>query len=158
MGSDNYRPTVGVRIMEVECDVRSQKVVAELWDVSGDKEDQAKRCWRAISKDAVGAILVYNPEKQEQEVEVENWYQWFPKGLGLSPAQVLVVQSLRRSDMPRRMPLPQKLASIGVSPAVQVTPDDLPAIRKYFNSFMETVRQTVLERQRQEEEDVMKGG
>merc|ERR1712187_947526 len=100
----------------------------------------------------------YNPEKQSHEQEVEQWFQWFPRSMNMSASQVLVVQSLRRSDLPRRMPLPAKLAAAGVSQPAAISVDDLPSVRKYFGQFLETVRQSVLDKQRQEEEDVMKGG
>mmetsp|Transcript_86803 Transcript_86803/g.201993 ORF Transcript_86803/g.201993 Transcript_86803/m.201993 type:complete len:193 (-) Transcript_86803:63-641(-) len=156
--SEVYRPTAGVRILECEAEVRSasQRITVDLWDVSGDTKYQ--KCWPAIKKDSVGVVLVYNPEKQNQETEIEQWFQQFPKTMNMSAAQVMVVQSLRQSNMPRRMPLPAKLAAAGVGQPVALSVDDLPSVRKYFSQFLETVRQTVLDKQRQEEEDVMKGG
>jgi len=157
--TEAYRPTVGVRILECETEVRSSssRVTIELWDVSGDYQ-RFQKCWPAIKKDAVGVILVYNPEKEKHEQEIEQWFQWFPRSMNMSPNQVLVFQSLRRSDMPRRMPLPSKLASAGVGQPAPVPADDLVSARKHFSSFLEVVRQSVLDKQRQEEEDVMKGG
>ncbi|CAK0843049.1 unnamed protein product [Prorocentrum cordatum] len=154
--SEIYRPTVGVRIMEFETEIRSsQRVTVELWDASGDPK--FSKCWPAIKKDAAGVVLVYNPEKPNSDQELEQWFGWFPRQMGFAPSQVLVVQSLRRTDA-KRAPLPAKLAQAGVSPAAAVTPDDMAGVRKNFCAFVETVRQTVLDRQRQEEEDVMKGG
>eukprot|EP00931_Biecheleriopsis_adriatica_P005958 TRINITY_DN107423_c0_g1_i1.p1 TRINITY_DN107423_c0_g1~~TRINITY_DN107423_c0_g1_i1.p1 ORF type:complete len:214 (-),score=52.10 TRINITY_DN107423_c0_g1_i1:93-671(-) len=156
--SEAYRPTAGVRILECESEVRasSSRITVELWDVSGDTKYQ--KCWPAIKKDAVGAILVYNPEKQNHEQEIEQWFQWFPRSMNFSPNQVLVIQSLRRSDVPRRMPLPAKLAAAGIAQPASVPADDIVSARKFFSSFLETVRQSVMDKQRQEEEDVMKGG
>mmetsp|Transcript_70456 Transcript_70456/g.210071 ORF Transcript_70456/g.210071 Transcript_70456/m.210071 type:complete len:193 (+) Transcript_70456:80-658(+) len=156
--SEVYRPTAGVRILEVEAEVRSasQRLTVDLWDVSGDTTYQ--KCWPAIKKDTVGVVLVYNPEKQNHEQEIEQWFQWFPRTMNMSASQVFVVQSLRQSNMPRRMPLPAKLAAAGVSQPAAISVDDLPSVRKYFSQFLETLRQTVLDKQRQEEEDVMKGG
>mmetsp|Transcript_48781 Transcript_48781/g.136524 ORF Transcript_48781/g.136524 Transcript_48781/m.136524 type:complete len:194 (+) Transcript_48781:104-685(+) len=154
--SEAYRPTVGCRILEFETEVRStsQRMTVELWDVSGDPK--AQKVWPAIKKDAAGVMLVYNPEKQNHETEIEHWFQWFPRSMNMSPMQVLVVQSLRRSDMPRRMPLPAKLTQAGVTQHAAVPTEDLPSVRKHFSQFLENVRQNVLDRQRQEEEDVMK--
>eukprot|EP00442_Polarella_glacialis_P039901 CAMPEP_0115084214 /NCGR_PEP_ID=MMETSP0227-20121206/21097_1 /TAXON_ID=89957 /ORGANISM="Polarella glacialis, Strain CCMP 1383" /LENGTH=193 /DNA_ID=CAMNT_0002472919 /DNA_START=68 /DNA_END=649 /DNA_ORIENTATION=+ len=157
--SEAYRPTTGVRILECETEVRgsSQRVTVELWDVSGDTKFQ--KSWPAIKKDAVGAILVYNPEKQNHEQELEQWFQWFPRTMNMSPNQVLVIQSLRRSDLQqRRFPLPSKLTAAGVNQLVTVSAEDIVGARKHFGTFLETVRQSVLDKQRQEEEDVMKGG
>mmetsp|Transcript_34975 Transcript_34975/g.69443 ORF Transcript_34975/g.69443 Transcript_34975/m.69443 type:complete len:195 (+) Transcript_34975:90-674(+) len=154
--SEVYRPTVGVRILDCEVEVRSQRLAVELWDCSGDYQ-KFQKCWPAMKKDALGVVLVYNPEKEKHEQEIEQWFHWFPRSMGMSPAQVLVMQSLRRADMPKRMPLPQKLSAAGVGQPAVVTADDLVIARKHFSSFMEVVRQSVLDKQRQEEEDVMKG-
>mmetsp|Transcript_340 Transcript_340/g.828 ORF Transcript_340/g.828 Transcript_340/m.828 type:complete len:193 (-) Transcript_340:87-665(-) len=153
--SEQYRPTVGVRILEFDSEVRiaAQRTSVELWDVSGDAQYQ--RCWPAIKKDAVGVILVYNPEKSSEEQEVEQWFQWFPRSMGLAANQVLVLQSLRRSEG-SRMPLPSKLAAAGVAQPAVVTADDLVSARTHFSQFLESVRQSVVDKQRQEEEDVMK--
>jgi GTPase SAR1 family protein len=151
-----YRPTAGARILECESEVRtgSQRVTVELWDASGDAQ-KFQKCWPAIKQDAVGVILVYNPEKEKQEQEIEQWFGWFPRAMNMSPSQVLVVQSLRRSDMPAKRPLPAKLANAGVAQPLTVTTDDLVSARKHFGVFLETVRQEVMNKQRQEEEAVM---
>eukprot|EP00439_Symbiodinium_sp_Y106_P066061 s1972_g10.t1 len=162
---DVYRPTAGVRILECETEVRtatgSLRLTVEIWDVSGDTKFQ--KCWPAIKKDAVGAILVYNPEKPNHEQEVEQWFNWFPRTwqpltMNMSASQVLVMQSLRRSDLMRRVPLPAKIQAAGVGQPAAVSAEDLVSARRAFNGFMETVHQSVMEKQRQEEEDVMKGG
>mmetsp|Transcript_64559 Transcript_64559/g.138406 ORF Transcript_64559/g.138406 Transcript_64559/m.138406 type:complete len:196 (-) Transcript_64559:52-639(-) len=157
--SELYRPTVGVRILETDIEIRttSQRVTVELWDLSGDSKEAAKRCWPAVKQDAVGTVLVYNPEKTNHEQEIEEWFQWFPKKMGLSANQVMVIQSLRGSSS-RRIPLPAKLSSMGISQPVVVTAEDITSVRKHFATYLETVRQCVLDKQRQEEEDVMKGG
>eukprot|EP00444_Apocalathium_aciculiferum_P030395 CAMPEP_0183444756 /NCGR_PEP_ID=MMETSP0370-20130417/95898_1 /TAXON_ID=268820 /ORGANISM="Peridinium aciculiferum, Strain PAER-2" /LENGTH=195 /DNA_ID=CAMNT_0025635195 /DNA_START=63 /DNA_END=650 /DNA_ORIENTATION=+ len=157
--TEAYRPTVGVRILECETEIRSigQRVTVELWDVSGNYQ-MFQKCWPAIKQDAAGVVLVYNPEKEKHEQEIEQWFQWFPRAMNMSTNQILVFQSLRRSDVPRRMPLPAKLANAGVGQPCAVPADDLVSARKHFGSFLEVVRQTVLDKQRQEEEDVMKGG
>mmetsp|Transcript_102787 Transcript_102787/g.299798 ORF Transcript_102787/g.299798 Transcript_102787/m.299798 type:complete len:192 (-) Transcript_102787:56-631(-) len=155
--SEVYRPTAGVRILECEAEVRSaQRITVDLWDVSGDTKFQ--KCWPACKKDTVGVVLVYNPEKQNHEQEIEQWFHWFPRSMNMSAAQVFVVQSLRQSNMPRRMPLPAKLAAAGVSQPAAISADDLPSVRKHFSQYLETLRQSVMDKQRQEEEDVMKGG
>merc|ERR1740121_2914852 len=155
--SDAYRPTVGVRILESEVELRSssQRVTVELWDVSGDYQKYQK-CWPAIKKDTAGVVLVYNPERETHDKEAEQWYGWFPRSMGLAPSQVMVLQSLRRSDMPRRMPLPEKLVKVGVGAPHVVSADDVVGVRKHFAKFMETVRQTVIEKQHKEEEEVVK--
>eukprot|EP00929_Paragymnodinium_shiwhaense_P028702 TRINITY_DN16588_c0_g1_i1.p1 TRINITY_DN16588_c0_g1~~TRINITY_DN16588_c0_g1_i1.p1 ORF type:complete len:192 (+),score=47.83 TRINITY_DN16588_c0_g1_i1:64-639(+) len=156
VASEQYRPTVGCRILEFESEVRgSQRITVELWDLSGDPK--GTKYWPACKGDTVGVVLVYNPEKQDHEQEVEQWYSWFPRSMNMNPAsQVMVVQSCRRSDQLRRWQLPGKLAQVGVGQPAAVSPEDLPSVRKQFSAFLENVRQAVLDKQRQEEEDVMK--
>ena len=43
----------------------------ELWDCSGDKKFE--KCFPAFMKDAVGVILVYNPEDQAQVADIQYW-------------------------------------------------------------------------------------
>ena len=43
----------------------------ELWDCSGDKKYES--CFPALAKDAVGVILVYNPEDQAQVGDIQYW-------------------------------------------------------------------------------------
>merc|ERR1719443_2677278 len=97
--SETYRPTVGVRILEFEGEVRcvSRHVTIELWDVSGDTK--YSKCWPAVRKDSVGCVLVYSPEKPNHEAEVEQWFQWFPKAMGMSPNHVMVVQALSKDSV-----------------------------------------------------------
>merc|ERR1719326_364827 len=157
--SDNYRPTVGVRILEFEGEVVrrfNRQATIELWDVSGDQK--YSKCWPAIKKDAVGCVLVYNPERQEQEQDVEQCFQWFPKSMGLTANQVMVIQAVSggAQQQGRRFPLPNRIAFANVGPPTMVTVDDLTtAARPAFDKFLERVLQTVSERQREDEEAVM---
>eukprot|EP00927_Polykrikos_kofoidii_P064928 TRINITY_DN60735_c0_g1_i1.p1 TRINITY_DN60735_c0_g1~~TRINITY_DN60735_c0_g1_i1.p1 ORF type:complete len:192 (-),score=43.55 TRINITY_DN60735_c0_g1_i1:121-696(-) len=154
VASEVYRPTVGVRILEFESEAPSsaQRLTVELWDVSGDQS--SAKCWPAIKSEAIGVVLVYNPEKPNHDTEADQWYGWFPRQMNLSPGQVMVVQSMRRG-ISRRMPLPPKITQVGVTHSVAVQPDDLPMVRKTFGTFLESARKCVMDKQRQEEEDVM---
>lgn len=155
--SESYYPTEGVRILEHEASIRSMssRLTVELWDLSGDTKYQ--QGWPAIKKDACGCILVYNPEKLAQEQEIERWLQWFPRALTMTPRQVMVVQAMRRSDQTRAMPLPGKLVAAGIGTPVVLPVDDLCSARAHFSQFLEVIHQTYLDKQRQEEEDVMQG-
>mmetsp|Transcript_30054 Transcript_30054/g.70050 ORF Transcript_30054/g.70050 Transcript_30054/m.70050 type:complete len:197 (+) Transcript_30054:95-685(+) len=153
--SELYRPTVGVRILEFEVEVKSsaQNVTVELWDVAGDM--RYRNCWPAVKKDAVGIVLVYNPERAQHEQEIEQWFQAFVKSMNLSPSQVMVIQTLTRPDGPRKLPLPSKISFAGIGPPLVVSADDLVVARRDFEKFLEKVVQSVVEKQRQDEEDVM---
>lgn len=149
-----YRPTQGVRILEFEGDVQSvgQHVTIELWDVSGDTK--YAKCWPAIKQDAVGCVLVYNPERQGDVEEVEKWFQWFPKTMNLSNTQILVIQSLNKPDSTWKHPLPAKLQQLN---SVAVGVDDLVYVRTSFDKYLDQILQSVMDKQRQDEEEVMQG-
>lgn len=156
--SDSYRPTVGVRILELESEVArrfNRNLTIEVWDVSGDT--QYSKCWPAIKKDAVGCVLVYNPEKSNQEQDVDQWFQWFPKSMNITSQQVMVVQAVSRANQGRGFPLPNRIAFANVGPPTVVSAEDLSQVRPSFDKFLERMLQTVLEKQRQDEEDVMQG-
>ena len=62
--SQNYRPTIGVRIIEYEKNAPASsnvygKVNIEFWDVSGDW--RFEKCWGPIQKGAHGIIFVLDP-------------------------------------------------------------------------------------------------
>ena len=92
--NEQYSPTVGVRIREVLVQSnhtipgRGDKVLVELWDVSGDRRfllsliffflffsfHRYQVGWPAIWKDADAVIFVYNGDDSQQERELEFWY------------------------------------------------------------------------------------
>lgn len=62
--SEQYRPTVGCRIVELERDpppavTNFGKFTLELWDVSGDFKYE--KCWGPIQDGADGIMFVYDP-------------------------------------------------------------------------------------------------
>ena len=62
--SEFYRPTVGVRVVELERDpppavASFGKINLELWDCSGDFKYE--KCWGPVQKDANGIIFVLDP-------------------------------------------------------------------------------------------------
>ena len=82
--SENYRPTVGCRIMEFERDapksnrqVGDSKITIELWDVSGDQK--FSRCWPAIRNGANGIIFAFNAENPKHPNQMANWIESFAK-------------------------------------------------------------------------------
>lgn len=91
----NYRPTVGVRILEFEREAPKtskrggDKILIELWDVSGDTKYE--RTWSGIQRGADGVILVFNAENSKHESEVESWVKAFPSKMGVSPSLCLAL-------------------------------------------------------------------
>jgi Rab-like protein 5 len=76
--SKKYAPTVGVRVLEFERDIPggrggggwggNNKLPIELWDVSGDHKYEP--CWKAITKDVAGVVIMYNPTKKNDERDI----------------------------------------------------------------------------------------
>eukprot|EP00427_Karlodinium_veneficum_P011854 CAMPEP_0169095320 /NCGR_PEP_ID=MMETSP1015-20121227/18415_1 /TAXON_ID=342587 /ORGANISM="Karlodinium micrum, Strain CCMP2283" /LENGTH=194 /DNA_ID=CAMNT_0009156035 /DNA_START=63 /DNA_END=648 /DNA_ORIENTATION=+ len=159
--SETYRPTVGVRILEFEGEVRnvSQRVTIELWDVSGEfMQPSFKNAGQPSRKTLLDVCSFITREKQDHEQDIDKWFQCFPKTMNMSPNQVMVIQTLSRTDGRRNNPLPNKISYANVAPPVVVTVDDLIVARKEFDKFLERVLQSVLDKQRQDEDDVMQGG
>ena len=86
--TEQYRPTVGCRIVEFERDpppavASFGKFTLELWDVSGDFKYE--KCWAPIQKDAEGIIFVYDPASPNYEDTLTQYVAMFPKAMMLSP-------------------------------------------------------------------------
>lgn len=82
--TQNYRPTVGTRILEFERDAPHNpkkpgqgKALVQLWDVSGNSKYD--RCWPAIIKEANGIMFCYNAENPKHDQEMEGWLNYFKK-------------------------------------------------------------------------------
>eukprot|EP00899_Mesostigma_viride_P021827 jgi/Mesvir1/29646/Mv21490-RA.1 len=88
-----YTPTAGVRIQEVERDIKKagQRAMVELWDASGDKAYAST--WPAIARNAQGVLFVYNVDEdpKEQEKELEKFHKAFAAPNGLGESQCLLV-------------------------------------------------------------------
>ncbi|KAJ9453308.1 hypothetical protein DIPPA_03049 [Diplonema papillatum] len=81
-----YKETVAVRVIDFEPEGsnalgRRNRVVVELWDVSGNHSYQP--CWAACAQGAHGLIFVFNIEQKQQLSELEYWYKMFntPNGV-----------------------------------------------------------------------------
>lgn len=108
----------GRRILEFEREIAGSdhsrsggQLSVQLWDVSGDQKFEG--CWPAIIKDAVGVVLVYDPDKSAQEHEAELWHEWFVKNPGLDDRQCLVFAHRAASGTrprPRELPAAAALA------------------------------------------------
>lgn len=110
--SATYMPTVGCRILEFEKEVRDGKARKkhsfEIWDVSGNRAYESG--WPAIWRDCLGLVIVYNPDRTEEEDLVE-WHTWFAKAAGLKDSQVLILAH-SPDRPPEKKPLPKALSKI----------------------------------------------
>jgi len=90
----------------------------ELWDVSGNSAFESG--WPAVSQHADGVVLVYNPEKAGNDVEVGDWFDEFAKGnprVGDLAAQCLVLAHRPAPSAQRiasKIPAKVKVAGLGV--------------------------------------------
>ncbi|KAK3268349.1 hypothetical protein CYMTET_23142 [Cymbomonas tetramitiformis] len=87
----NYDPTAGCRIQELDRQVGVERVTVQLWDCSGDFKYH--NCLPALARDISGLLLVYNPDKDDQEAELERWYQAFA-GAGMGNLVTSLVRIL----------------------------------------------------------------
>jgi Rab-like protein 5 len=94
---DQYNATAGVRILEFDTSVKgvADQVSVELWDASGDHAYE--NCWKAIMQDAVGIILVYNPEGPGQDQQLGDWFEFFVRKNGLKDEQCIAI-ALRTTE------------------------------------------------------------
>lgn len=88
-----YRPTVGVRILEIERFIKYSKnpngenIIIELWDVSGDIEYE--KCWPMIKKGIDGVIFVSNADAPFKEQEFTSWIKSFAKDINIKPSKCI---------------------------------------------------------------------
>ncbi|CAD7964357.1 unnamed protein product [Amoebophrya sp. A25] len=152
-------PTVGVRILEYDDSAahqgKSYDDSVQLWDCSGAQTWE--NCFPALAKDVGGVVYVYNPELPEQTDALEYWYDRFgPRSLGLPPQSFMICQMLKSNQM-RDYVVPTKISFASIQQPLTMTWENAAAkMKPAFDKYLGKVYKTVQERQRQEEEDVMK--
>ncbi|CEM11747.1 unnamed protein product [Vitrella brassicaformis CCMP3155] len=147
--SSRYRPTVGVRIVEVE----REKVTCELWDVSGDQRYSS--CWPAIQQGVSGALFVYDAEVQT--ADLETWYHSFATSLGLTPTQCMLVCNVKRPDMERTPQPPGRFHALKeCGNFCVVSGSTLAAFREAFGAFLDKAVASQEAKVRSEEEALLK--
>ncbi|CAD7940165.1 unnamed protein product [Amoebophrya sp. A120] len=159
-------PTLGVRVLEYDDShvlaqaggggAQNYDDSAQLWDVSSKLPD---KCFTALKRDISGVVYVYNPEIATHTEQLEYWYDSFgPRALGLPPQCFLICQMLKSNNM-RDYVVPQKISFASIQQPLTMTWENAAAkMKPTFDKYLAKVYRTVQERQRQEEEDVMKMG
>ncbi|XP_065830859.1 intraflagellar transport protein 22 homolog [Oscarella lobularis] len=94
----NYRPTKGVRILEIRNQTcppssGSTSVDIELWDCSGNR--QYESCWPALWKGAHGALIIIGTQHEKSEIKI--WHEQFMRH-GLKESQLFVVSNRQKSS------------------------------------------------------------
>jgi Rab-like protein 5 len=98
---NEYRPTVGVRILECEKEYtddqiksiqilknsNTNKVKIQLWDCSGDK--RYDRFWPAIQQDLKGVIIVIDSKNTKYDNILDEWMNNFCKGINMDNVLVM---------------------------------------------------------------------
>lgn len=85
--SQNYRPTSGCRILELEREVGVRSSSIELWDVSGNTS--YAKCWPGITRNATGIILVFNTDQKKDADELKGWLKNFHESIQIPTAQCI---------------------------------------------------------------------
>lgn len=142
--ASTYTPTVGTRILEFDASTHSAqswkggRESIELWDCSGDKKFE--KCFPAIMKGAVGAILVYNPDDQEHLAQLQYWHDKMIRPMKLNDEQVIVFQ-----HRPQATFLPPKERKERLLRAYDQGPTSLNVnaniVRQRFEDFADIISQ-----------------
>ena len=133
---DQYNATAGVRVLEFDTPVKGHNdpVSVELWDASGDHAYE--NCWKAITADADGVILVYNPDSPGQDQQLGDWFEFFVRKNGLRDEQCMVIAFRQAGDNQQRFQPPPLFSR--VTAALQ-TNENRQDVRDMFDDFMKTV-------------------
>lgn len=158
IGGD-YRPTVGVRILEFESpgisvNGSSGKAEVELWDCGGGEQQSA--CWPAIQRGAQGVVLVFNPESQDQARQLDALHEAFVRAPGLQESNCVVFAHFLSLNRDRRgAQLSHKFSKI---PQLEVNLEDEGArLRTDFQTFLSTVVEGMSQNRDQEEISIIRG-
>mmetsp|Transcript_33304 Transcript_33304/g.81849 ORF Transcript_33304/g.81849 Transcript_33304/m.81849 type:complete len:181 (+) Transcript_33304:302-844(+) len=145
-----YSPTAGLRVQEVERRIGMQTVNVQLWDCSGDFKYQT--CFPAMSLGMDGLIIVYNPDEEGKEPELEKWFQVFSQqgDIQLSANQCLIL-GLHRSETGRpRAPIQGKLRKL---PNAIVEVSDAQSAAQHVGNELDKMLTHVVAMKRETEEN-----
>jgi Rab-like protein 5 len=154
--TEQYRPTIGCRIVELERDpppavAQFGKFTLELWDVSGDFKYE--KCWGPIQKDADGIIFVYDPASPSHEEILTQLVAMFPKAMQLSPKFCLAIAnhhntggSAEQARVPKCMEALEKHNG---------TAEDINGVFQAFEKYLIKLLKLLGDKQRVEEEGIM---
>ncbi|KAJ9524050.1 hypothetical protein QJQ45_022460 [Haematococcus lacustris] len=84
-----YQPTAAVRVQEFSRTMGVERIKVQLWDCSGSSQYQPY--WSVLSKDLDGIILLIDPQKPDQEKELESLYMNFAQPNSLTIKQCLIL-------------------------------------------------------------------
>ncbi|XP_037774441.1 intraflagellar transport protein 22 homolog [Penaeus monodon] len=140
VGSGEYRPTKGCRILEFEVpnvtyNNTAASVEVELWDVSGDRTYET--CWPVIQQGAQGIIFVYSPGREEHARVLDNLYTHFAEQQAVSEAQCVVFCHYKPGARGKGAKLSTPFNKI--SKIDTHLDDDSGSVKRDFNDFIASV-------------------
>ncbi|UJR23674.1 hypothetical protein I4U23_026657 [Adineta vaga] len=145
--TDNYIPTVPVRIIEYEVSSttrsKSHTHNVQIFDCSGDSKFE--HTWPAMSYKLNGTVFVYNPEEKKHVEELNLWYSNFAERPNLSEKCCLLVASKQNKDEEGgggRRGQEIKLSTLFSDiPRLTFhgTPDETESIKQTFGDFLRKV-------------------
>ena len=156
-----YHPTKGLRIQEVErIGPGGIAVNVQLRDCSGDFDAYAT-CFPAMALDMDGLIVVYDPDEEGKEAELERWHESFStvEGVRLDSKQVLVVGIHRGrggEGAPPKFPITGKLTKLP-NAVVEVSGDDVAGSARRGGVEVDKCVQHVVTKKRELEENKFLG-
>ena len=155
--SVEYKETCATRVLDFDLSVtgpmkRQTKVVAEVWDVSGNPKYQS--CWPAIYHEAQAAVYVMNPEVRNQERELEFWHKNFAEKAKIPDVCSLVF--VHHSSAPTKQGAECKPKSSAMPKCLQacrILETSLDFKSEDYKREFERLLESVLQLKRQVEED-----
>ncbi|KAG5446037.1 Intraflagellar transport protein 22 [Clonorchis sinensis] len=152
----DYRPTVGVRIIEYEVNVsvktKPVKVEVELWDLSGDVKYE--NCWPAVFKGSHGVMFVYSPDHSEHSRELEDWHTRTHRTFPLKDTCCCVVSNNKCAKVERDVVV-LPLAFSKFKHIKNNIADDGEKLREQFGKFITQILSSRQEATEQEELNIM---
>ncbi|KAK8719610.1 hypothetical protein OTU49_013916 [Cherax quadricarinatus] len=140
VGSGEYRPTKGCRIVEFEIpnltvNSMTTKAEVELWDVSGDR--WFENCWPAIQRGVNGIVFVYSPGREDHARTLDTFYTHFVEQQGLRETQCVVFCHYKPDYKGKGAKLSNSFNQI---PKIDTQLDeDSGSVRRDFNNFVASV-------------------
>lgn len=156
-----YHPTKGLRIQEVErIGPGGIAVNVQLRDCSGDFEAYSQ-CFPAMALDMDGLIVVYDPDEEGKEPELERWHEAFSTvgDARLDPSQCLVLGIHRGrggEGAPPKFPISGKLTKLP-NAVVEVSGDDVVGSARRVGVEVDRCVQHAVTRKREAEENRLLG-
>eukprot|EP00055_Hartaetosiga_balthica_P014692 m.82298 g.82298 ORF g.82298 m.82298 type:complete len:187 (-) comp8665_c4_seq1:2602-3162(-) len=150
-----YIPTRGCRIVSFETNgnKKTDALNVELWDISG--LDSYENVWPALADGASGAIVMYDGTKPIDSTELSKWFKPFIKGAGIKTGQCVVFANNPSSDI-RDIDFTDLDGPLGKASLFETDiTTDPEGVRDAFNALLKGVKQAIVTKRDNEEDNML---